>query len=221
MFLNYFAWMMKICLCLLILNGCSTTKPTMKDSLSAAVTATDDEFQLNLNKILSRSVIADFTQLRLNFTDTSHYNPYLEGSTNEIWEAVNTKDYALCIQLATERLHSNYISLDAHYASMICNFEIGEKEKGSYHRYVFEGLVDSIRQSGDGLTAKTAYLITSANELYSFLAISGLEVKGQSLVNENGGAFDLMQVYDPRTEQEFSLYFDISLQISKGMKFLD
>lgn len=104
---------------------------------------------------------------------------------------------------------------------MVCNFKLERNEDGKYHRYVLNGLINSIANNGDGRSVKTAYTTISTGELKTFIQMMGLEIKRQSLRNSNGKAFDVMAVKDPKTGEEFNLYFDISIQMVKGFGFLD
>ncbi len=182
---------------------------------------TDSDYRAELAVVMDRSKSADFTKLRMGYTDTKMYSPYGNGSTKPIFNAINQKDFKKCLALSNELLKTRFPSLVGHYAAMLCNSELGQKESADFHKFVLDGLMDSIGNSGDGKSSETAFITISTDELYAFLQLAGLEVLRQALVNKNGQAYDVMTVKNPRDEKEMDLYFNISIQMSKGMKFLN
>ena len=74
--------------------------------------------------------------------------------------------------------------------------------------------MQSVMQSGDGLTPKTAFMVISVAEEYSVLREFGAEVIEQSLID---GPFDKMKCKYP-DGKEFTLYFDVSIPIKAEQK---
>ena len=74
---------------------------------------------------------------------------------------------------------------------------------------MFEGLLDSIRKSGDGKTSDAAFVVISTDEEYVLLNFLGLRATGQALINEKGHSYDKMTAVDPKTNETVVYYFNI------------
>jgi hypothetical protein len=160
-----------------------------------------------------------FKALRNVYVDTSHYNPYfgLEHRQSQIMsEALRASNWAECIQQAQNILDTNYISLSAHYGSMVCSYETEDEAKGEYHKYVLDGLVDAMRATGDGMSLESAFYSTSGADLHTYLDLYGLTKVEQALTHYEGKSYDVMTVTDPDTGAELKLYFDITAQWTRG-----
>ncbi|MFN3516835.1 MAG: DUF4919 domain-containing protein [Novosphingobium sp.] len=64
-------------------------------------------------------------------------------------------------------------------------------------------------KSGDGLTEKTAYKVSSVRQEYEILRYLGLEPRMQALVI-NKKAYDVITAVDPATGKERKVWFNIS-----------
>ena len=177
-----------------------------------------------MSKVKSGSKETDFYKLRILYTDTAEYAPYSNTDRpkiNDAFEMLSKQQYEKCLSVSENVLQRNYVNLWAHYLSIACNFELERHEQGRFHQFVLNGLMDSIGHSGNGRAPESAFTTISTSELKAFLQLGGLEVIRQSLISENGKPYDLMRVKNPKTEDEFDLYFDISIQMSKGFGFLE
>lgn len=201
---------------LILLAGCSGTLESKGPVISGHP---EYDRQVALVKDLSKE--ADFTALRLAYTDTPYYSPYAVKDIKPVLNALKKKDFAECGRLALRHLEREFVSLSANYAAMVCYKELGKEDISGYYRFIVDGLIDSIADSGDGRSIDTAFTTISNDELYTFIRMGGLAVEGQSLVHKDGRVFDLMEVVDPETDKKVSLYFDITIQMTKGMRSLE
>lgn len=170
-------------------------------------------YQEELDKVLLTSP-PNFFKLRIAFADSDGYARYanddpefIRGATNKLEE----KKFEECLLIAGQILDTNYTSLVGQLYSTICNFELGHAKKGEYHRYVLNGLLDSISNSGDGKSTETAYIVISVSELRAFLQMKGFIIIRQALIGENDRLFDLMTVKKRETGEDLDLYFDVSI----------
>jgi len=163
----------------------------------------------------------DFHALRMRYTETSHYQPYFgpeDALSRPMFEAIDAEDFAACQEAAARLLAYDYASLPGHYGAMLCSIESGDEEAGLYHRWALHGLVDDIQRNGDGRSKDTAFQTLSVAEVHFFLQLLGVTAKGQSMVHdEEGQVYDVMTVSEPGEEQTYELYFDISIQMQKGL----
>jgi len=75
---------------------------------------------------------------------------------------------------------------------------------------MLNGIVDSIIQSGDGKTPKTAYKAISVNEEYAVLGSLSLKLVKQKLIKKNGSSYDKMTVKSKKTGKTFDVYFNVN-----------
>lgn len=85
--------------------------------------------------------------------------------------------------------------------------------QSKYHFNIYTGFLNSIYESGDGTSPKTAYIVIATDEEYAFLDWFGLEFKGQALVISGGYSFDSMKATNPKTKKEYEIYFNIELAL--------
>ena len=163
--------------------------------------------------MLKISTDADFLKFRIAFSNTDGYALHSNEDIDQLknlYKSFADSKFDNCLVISKKILDTNYTSLTGHLHSMACSFELGNVEKGKYHRYVLQGLVDSISRSGDGKSTETAYMTLSVSELRTFLRLKGFEIMGQALINENDRKYDLMSVKDRESGELSDLYFDIT-----------
>ena len=175
-----------------------------------------DEYYLALQaRAEIDDVTLDYSELRQAFTKSSFYQPYGSDERKRVEENFKLFDeekYDLCLQSANTLLTKNFISLGGHYVSVICAKALDLEETAYLHEEILDGLIDSIKKSGDGQGLESAYVIYTTEELYTFLQLNGLKVKGQGIINEDNKVFESMQVSANDSDQEFTLFFDITTQ---------
>lgn len=186
---------------------------------SGPVSGETAEYERQVALIRNFSKDADFTALRMAYTGTPYYTPYAVKDIKPMFDAMQAKNYAKCRRLALRHLEKESVSLAANYAAMVCYKALGEDDISNRYRFILNGLIDSIADSGDGKSTDTAFVTISGEELYSFIRLGGLAVESQSLIRKDGRVFDLMEVVDPDTDEKVSLYFDVTIQTTRGLKF--
>jgi len=207
----------------LLLTACASTSSSVPKSLLETAdlsnAAENTTYEQLVAKVKQSASLEEFKALRKAYVKTDLYRPYSGRErtlSNAMWEVADHSDWQACIDKANEVLAINYIDLSAHVGMTFCAKEAGRKELSEYHQYVLDGLVDAIWATGDGRSEETAFFCTSVTELRDFIRLHGLEVVSQSLLEDEGGAFDLMTVKDPETEEEFDWDFDSTAQLTRG-----
>lgn len=197
--------------------GCvsSTKKPIAKMRAQST-------YDIEVKKLINKSKDVDFYELRMAYTDTKDYSPYTfdKKNTNKAFSFLRNKNFKKCLETSSEILRLEYVNLDGHLLSMICNTKLGFQEKSDYHKYVFLGLFKSIKNNGDGKSMDTAYTTISTNELYSFLNINNLSRIKQTLMSKGGKSYDVMYVINKENKKS-TLYFDISKQMAQINKLFN
>jgi hypothetical protein len=157
---------------------------------------------------------AQATEQRLAYAASADYNPYDLKSRDFLKsaDALLAKDeFAQAIAEAQKGLAVSKYNIELLILVASAYRAAGDMPNADQTRQEWMSIVDSILRSGDGRDFATAFQVISVDEEYSVLRILRLDVLGQSLVQHEGSEFDVMQVKDPRSGNELTLYFNIDL----------
>jgi len=169
-------------------------------------------YEVLLEQVKQGDPKADFLNLRMAFTETANYNPYdVDRKTRDaLSESLENKEYAKAIELAEKGLKTRYVDLRTHFVSYRAYTEQGKADQAKFHRYVFDGLIQSILKSGDGKTPATAYVVISIIEEYWVLGVLGIRPTQQAVFDENGQKFDRIDGVDQKSKERVTLYFNVT-----------
>jgi Domain of unknown function (DUF4919) len=152
----------------------------------------------------------DFTALRMAFYETDDYNPLAPMMTYRgLWGAIQQQDWAGAIRLAESVLQKNFVEINAHMVAYIAHRQSGDAERAAFHRATAEGLLNSVKASGDGKSVATAYEVISTSEEYALFRSLDLRPVKQSLLEEKGSMYDAVETVDPRTNERATYYFKV------------
>ena len=157
----------------------------------------------------------DFREMRLAFFETPEYSP-LTGMFDyrALNGALGQGDYPGAIKAAEAVLERNFVDLNAHMVAYIAHRETKNEEKAKYHRTIADGLLESIKATGDGKSVATAFEVISISEEYAMFRALGVRAIKQSLVHDKGHSYDAVVVVDPRTNQQTTYYFNVDKPFS-------
>lgn len=189
----------------------STSAPSATP-VSVATESADTPYVALLERVKQADPEVDFTALRLAYTDTDDYDPYnfqLGELQQEMYAALNAQDYETTLEVAKQILEINYVSTDTHLAALLAYEGLGDTDRADYHRYVLDGLIDSILASGDGKTPETAFVVIFVEEEYAILSVLDIESGGQTLVEDDGHSYDKFEGVDNNTNEAVTLYFNV------------
>lgn len=157
----------------------------------------------------------DFREMRLAFFETPEYSPLTGMLDNRALSAALAQgDYAAAVKTAEAILERNFVDLNAHMVAYIAHRETKNAEKAKYHRAIADGLLESIKATGDGKSPETAYEVISISEEYAMFRALGVRMVKQSLVQDKGHSYDAVVVVDPRTNQQTTYYFNVDKPFS-------
>jgi hypothetical protein len=176
------------------------------------------EYTKLLSALKSGNTNIDYARLRLSYVESPERKKATDTSIEEkaMSQALQSKDFAAALKNAKAVLDNEYVNLDAHFVAFVAQRELGDAAKAEFHRTVFRGLIDSIRNSGDGKSPERAWVIISVHEEYVVLRAMGLRPSGQSLVQRDGHAYDVMKAKDEDGKEE-TFYFNTDIPM-KEMK---
>ena len=181
-------------------------------ALPSAAQNPPSEYATLLASLKAGNTNIDYARLRISYMDSPEYKQAKDTSNAEkaMWDALNAKDFPKALKNAEEVLDSEYVNIDAHFVAYAANREMGAADKAEFHRAVFRGLVDSIRNSGDGLSPKTAWVVITVHEEYVILRVLGMRPHSQSLISKDGHNYDEMTVTD-ENGKDHTFYFNVDI----------
>src|SRR2546421_2328651 len=129
---------------------------------------TTKNYESLLARVKQGDHTVDFKELRLAYTETKDYNPYggdLETRT-AMATAFKDKQYDKALEQANKVLSKNYVDAVAHLIAFVSHRELQHTEQSAFHKYILDGLLKSISNSGDGKSEETAFVVISTDEEY-------------------------------------------------------
>ncbi|MCE9521298.1 MAG: DUF4919 domain-containing protein [Alphaproteobacteria bacterium] len=166
----------------------------------------------------------DFTALRDAYALSPIYEPYGEssdGAKQAMREAFNARDCTKVLNASDSVLAAVFIDIEAHLLRARC-FELGgDGARALFHRGVAKGLMDSIVASGNGRSTKTAFVVVTVREEYDVLAALRWRMVSQALIDDDGHAFDRMEVQSTTSEATATLFFQIDRPMAWLSRRLD
>jgi Domain of unknown function (DUF4919) len=175
--------------------------------------AGDGTYDMLLAQLKSGNTAIDYKALRYARAELPGYNPYealADPTKGDLIRAMAGNDLARVSILATQIIERDYTDIDAHAALAAVLERRGQRQQAAFELAVANGLLGSIRESGDGMTAETAYVVIGVAEEYSFLGAVGVQVARQSLVQSARGPVDALEVVNPANGERQTVYFDVS-----------
>jgi hypothetical protein len=198
-----------LCLLTVLLAGPAAGQaPPAPEPQKPEVKSPQEEYKALLERVKTSDASVDFGRMRQLQTQLETYDPYKDPETDP-FEVLKSGDFKKAKLVAGQILETNYLHVKAHIAAVHAADELGDAAAAAHHRYVVQGILDSILKSGDGKTLETAYKVISVDEEYALTRSQGLRVAEQSLVREGEHSYDVLTVLDPETRATRDLYFNI------------
>jgi hypothetical protein len=181
--------------------------------LAATAQNQPSEYATILASLKAGKTDIDYTRLRLSYVDSPEYKAAkdVSDSENAMTDALNMKDFPTALKQAEAVLQSQYVNMDAHFVALVASRELGSQDKAEFHRTVFRGLINSIRNSGDGLSPETAWVVISVHEEYVLLRVLGFMPSGQSVIHKDSHSYDVMKVKSGEGGTEQTFYFNVDI----------
>lgn len=153
----------------------------------------------------------DFKELRVSYAQSAEYNPYnlFIDTYKSIAKAIHEKDSSIALKEIGRLLEICYLDIDAHAISSSIHKEMGNEAESMYHLKFVKGILNSILQSEDGLTYKTALTVISIQEEHAVLRSLGIKPTNHCMEEHEGHQFDVFDFCDPKTGQATKIYFNI------------
>jgi|HubBroStandDraft_1064217.scaffolds.fasta_scaffold36553_4 hypothetical protein len=171
------------------------------------------EYAKLLASVKSGNTNVDFGRLRISYMDSPEYKAAKDTSDAEkaMGNALDAKDYPKALVNAEKVLSGDFVSIDAHFVAYAASLELGDKDQAAFHLAVFRGLIDSIRNSGDGKSMATAWVVINVHEEYVLMRVLGYRLSSQSVMNKDGHNYDVMQVKNADDGSDATFYFNVDI----------
>ena len=193
---------------------------TVTDAPAGNQQKAESDYAAMLARVQQGDMSVDFRAFRSAGAQKSgpHASMIEVGERNAFGKLATAGDWAGALASAKQALDRDYASLVAHYNAMLACTKLQQADEAASHEKILNALLDSIRQSGDGKSAETAYFVVTGQEEYVFLArafTSGL--RSQSLVGKGGHYFDCLHVIDPATNQPRDVWFNADFDFGEEL----
>jgi hypothetical protein len=164
-----------------------------------------------LAKVKGGDRSVDFKELRFAYAD-SPGGPDTDKQKKAMMAALDSKNYADALKNADIVLAADYVDMDAHFAEYIAYRELKNEVQTEFHKFILQGLLDSITHPGDGKSFETAFQVIQVHEEYVVLRFMGLMPSKQSMSEKNGHSYDVMEAVNPKSNEKVTLYFNIDIE---------
>ena len=152
----------------------------------------DDKYSSYVKQLEEGQTDIDYQDFRFSFLDSKQYDVALEKSTvfrslkREMGIQIEDGNYSDVIKITKQMLSIDYTSMLAHKILRQTLKYMGDTVSAAKYKKIELGLLNSIFNSGDGLSCATAWRVIQIEEEYFILYIMGAEFKMQSLISDHG-----------------------------------
>jgi hypothetical protein len=185
---------------------------------AAAQAADLSAYRHLVERLQGGDTLIDYTALRMAYAKTPEYAPYPVrwGANLAMFAALDRKRFEEVGRIADSILAKNYVDIDAHLGAMSAAYHRGDTLRGTFHRAVYRGLIESLK-TRSGRSLDSAIIVLSIPEEYALLRSLELERKTVAGVHWQGGLYDRMEVVSRKTKKKSTLYFDASIPHAWGV----
>ena len=192
-----------------VLTVCAGAQTPQPSPTSTPPPPEKSKYDLLVEKVKQKDASVNFTELRLAFYESPHYSPYAPMMTyRPMNAALNQKNYEEALKIAETVLAKNFVEINAHMTAQIAYQETGNAERAQFHKFMVDGLLNSIKGKNDGKSFDTAFEVISINEEYGLIRSLGLRPIRQGLIQEKGHSYDAITMVDSQGKESV-LYFNI------------
>ena len=176
-------------------------------------------YQAMVTAAKADSQSVDWQALRFAYADRPGFNAYGDGqdlTRKQMRAAMAANDFVGALTQAQLICDQDYVDAEAHLIEALAYIKMGQAAAARRERDIGEGLLRSI-QTGDGLTAKTAFTVINVPEEYSLVSEFGRRVTRQSLVRQDGHSYDVLETVDQKGDAR-AFYFLIDRVMAAEIK---
>ena len=171
-------------------------------ALGAAAPDGEAHYQTLLAAAKAGSAPVDWQALRFAAMDRPAFGGSSGNSAERkaMFAARARGDWGACAVASGKVVAQNYVDFAAHVIAATCQQQIGRLTSVEREVDVARGLIDAI-ETGDGLSAAHPFTPIAVYEEYDLMALRRRTVERQSLVNQDGHVFDVLDTTDSKGEK--------------------
>lgn len=223
---------------LFVLDSCSTSKMTATSKRDTAVTTNTPDYKRIKKEINSKGSEFYYPELlrRFEAADTTltaehmyyfyygtatrpDYSPYKTSNYNALHKALEKEkpekeDWENAAKAIDEQLKSDPTNIRFHlYKHVVYSNLYGSESEKTVDAFNQVGmLLSAVTSTGDGRSKGTAYHVICVTDEYGIMDVFGLSPKMQSLVEDKGQSYDVMELQNNEYGLE-SMYFNITVSM--------
>jgi len=131
--------------------------------------------------------------------------------------AMNESKFQDALKAAHEIEEHNIADVDAHYIAWRSLTELGQQGEAEKERLILAGILNSITDSGDGKTAKTAWFAATIREEYMYMgSILNVQLLDHRTSLQDGHYYDVVAVKD-KDGKQLILWFNGDTEMHRQM----
>ena len=173
--------------------------------------AAPESYDALVAKAKDDGLSVDYTELRVAYASSDRDDPLglsIDENIGQMMKAMTADDCGRALESSERVLKSSFINLLAHLVRSECLSKEGELARAAREDTIISGLRDSIFLSGDGTSAKTAFVVVTLDEERFVLSAKGLEETQQALIQDDGHSYDLIEG-ESKDGAKAAVYFQI------------
>jgi hypothetical protein len=192
----------------IIIVVCCMTFAHAKDIPNAA-----NDYKKAVKQIKSGDLKVDFKALRLDCAASRYLCEADAERKKKINALLNQKKFDEALKETGKALEKAFVDMDLQYFSYIANKELKNGDKAEFHKAVFDGLLNSIRERRHGRSKKDAFIIINVREEDMFLKFNKMRVLQKRLLNEDGHYYDEIICLDMDSLEDITVYFNLDIPL--------
>jgi hypothetical protein len=163
-----------------------------------AVNDREAAYQTLLAQAKATAPNADWQALRIAYAQRPSFRVFAQSAAKrDMFQAADRGDCAAALTDAKAVIAETYVDADAHMVAAFCEENAGQAAAAALDRDIGRGLIASI-ETGDGHTAAGAFTVIDVDEEYSVMRALGVKATSQSLVRQDGHAYDVLATVDDK-----------------------
>jgi len=171
----------------------------------------NSQYRQMTEKISKGDLNIDYSQLRKAYSEWLNTTKQTDApNRDEMVKAFEAKDYAKAVDFGEKVIPFELTNAGLLGAMADAYTKLKNETKSKFYTELAHKVRHSLFLSGDGKTAKTAYYVVGISEEYRVMRELGYTVSGQSLLNVEGQAYDLLAGKDANGK-EVQVYFNICI----------
>jgi hypothetical protein len=172
-----------------------------------------NDYKKALKQMKSGDLKIDFKALRMDCAASGYSCEADAERKKKIDALLNGKKFDEALKETGKALEKAFVDMELHYFSYIANTELNNRDKAEFHKAVFDGLLNSIRERKRGRSKKDAFIIINAREEDVFLKFSRMRVLQKRLLNEDGHYYDEITSLDMDALEDTIIYFNMDIPL--------